>query len=106
MNTKNNKRMNKEERLKILKTSWDLHSRVETNYLNNQAKLGDEEWLEKQRLLLADMSLHLLQTSISPGEIELDKLRNNLHAILTITDRFLPKADLKKATEKLYEDKG
>jgi hypothetical protein len=52
------------------------------------------------------MALHLLQTSISPGEMELDKLRNNLHAILTITDQFLPKANLKKATEKLYENKG
>lgn len=98
--------MNKIDRLEILKTSWEIHSQVEASYLNNQAKLGDGEWLEKQRILLADMALHLLQTSISPGEIELDKLRNNLHAILTITDRFLPQADLKKATEKLYEDKG
>jgi hypothetical protein len=98
--------MNKDERLKILKTSWELHSQVETSYLNNQAILGDDEWLEKQRTLLADMALHLLQTSVSPGEIELDKLRNNLHAILTITDQFLPKANLKKATEKLYENKG
>lgn len=98
--------MNKVDRLEILKTSWEIHSQVEASYLNNHAKLGDDEWLEKQRILLADMALHLLQTSISPGEIELDKLRNNLHAILTITDRFLPKADLKRATEKLYEEKG
>ena len=94
--------MNTDERLKMLKTSWELHKQVEASYLNNQAKQGDAEWLEKQRTLLADMALHLLQTSINPGEIELDKLRNNLHAILTITDQFLPKADLKQATEKLY----
>ena len=79
-----------------------MHNQVEASYLNNQAIPGDDEWLEKQRTLLADMALHLLQTSISPGKIELDKLRNNLHAILTITDQFLPKANLKKATEKLY----
>jgi len=48
------------------------------------------------------MSLHLLQTSVKPGEIGIDKLRDNLHSILTITDQFLPKAGLKKATEKLY----
>lgn len=105
MNTKKNKCMNKVDRLKIIETSWELHSQVEASYLDNQAKQGDEEWLEKQRMLLADMALHLLQTSIHPDEIELDKLRNNLHAILTITNRFLPNADLKKATEKLYEDK-
>jgi hypothetical protein len=95
--------MNKDERLSMIKTSWELHSQVEATYLSNPAKSGDEEWLEKQRFLLADMALHLLQTSINPGEMELDKLRNNLHAILTIADQFLPAADLKKATEKLYE---
>ena len=36
------------------------------------------------------------------GEIKLDRLRDNLHAILTISDQFLPKAGLKKATKKLY----
>ena len=98
--------MNKEERQRILKTSWELHNQVEASYLKNQAKQGDDAWPEKQRTLLADMALHLLQTSVSPGEIELDKLRNNLRAILTITDQFLPNSDLKKATEKLYKNKG
>ena len=94
--------MTDDEKLELLKISWELHSQVETAYLNNQAKRGNDEWLEKQRFLLADMALHLLQTSINPGEIKLQKLRDNLHAILTITDQFLPKADLEKATEKLY----
>jgi len=96
--------MTKEERLNMLATSWELHSQVETSYLAHPATQKDEEWLEKQRLLLADMALHLLQTAINLEEIKLDKLRNNLHAILTITDQFLPNADLKAATEKLYEN--
>ena len=96
--------MNKDERLSFLEKSWELHSQVEANYLEMKAKKGDDGWLEKQRFLLADMALHLLQTSINPGPLELDKLRNNLHAILTISDQFLPKADLKKATENLYEN--
>tara|TARA_R110000796_G_scaffold71123_6_gene161340 strand:+ start:5665 stop:5958 length:294 start_codon:yes stop_codon:yes gene_type:complete len=94
--------MSTEEKLKMLNASWELHSQVETSYLKNPANRDDAEWLEKQRLLLADMALHLLQTSIKPGEIKLDRLRDNLHAILTITDQFLPNAYLKKATEKLY----
>ena len=96
--------MDEEVRLKMLKTSWELHDKIEASYLEDPAKQGDEEWLEKQRILLADMALHLLQTSIKPGAIELDKLRNNLHAILSISDQFLPKSDLKKATEKLYDN--
>ena len=96
--------MTKEEKIKILDISWELHSQVETSYLNNPANKGDTEWLEKQRLLLADMALHLLQTAIKPGDIELDRLRDNMNAILTIADQFLPSADLKKATEKLYDN--
>lgn len=95
--------MNDIERSQLIKTSWQLHSVVENSYLNNSATQGDEEWLEKQRILLADMAIHLLQTAIKPGNIELDKLKNNLNAILTITDPFLPHAELKRATDKLYE---
>jgi len=96
--------MTKEERLNLIAASWELHSVVETSYLEHLAIQEDEEWLEKQRLLLADMALHLLQTSISLGEIKLERLRDNMHAILTIADEFLPNANLKKATEKLYEN--
>ena len=96
--------MEDKEKRELIKISWDLHARVEAAYLEHPSKKGDGDWLEKQRLLLADMALHLLQTSIKPDEIQLEKLRNNLHAILTISDQFLPDAELKKATEKLYDD--
>lgn len=95
--------MNDVEREKLIKTSWELHNLIETNYLSHPATRGDKEWLEKQRVLLADMAIHLLQTAMNPGNIELDKLKNNLYSILTISDEFLPNAELKKATEKLYE---
>jgi hypothetical protein len=43
-----------------------------------------------------------LQTALKPGDIELGSLKNNLHAVLALSDQFLPHAGLKKATEKLY----
>jgi hypothetical protein len=91
------------ERNELINTSWQLHSQIEQAYMNHPAQKGDDQWLEKQRILLADMAIHLLQTAITPGSIELDKLKNNLHAILTITDQFLPNAELKEATDKLYD---
>ncbi len=96
--------MNEVDKLELIKTSWELHGQVETSYINNPARPGDDQWLEKQRFLLADMALHLLQTSINPDEIKLDRLRDNIHSILTISDQFLPKAGLKQATAQLYED--
>ena len=37
--------INKQERLKIITTSGELHSLVETSYLNHPAKKNDNEWL-------------------------------------------------------------
>jgi len=96
--------MNDIELQEIIKTGWDIHNTIENTYLVDPTTKGDDGWLEKQRLLLADMAIHLLQTAIKPGDIELDKLRNNIYAILTISDQFLPQADLKKATDKIYEN--
>ena len=39
-----------------------------------------------------------------PGGTIWLKLRNNLHAILTISDQFLPHAELKDATTNIYRD--
>ncbi|MCX2743810.1 hypothetical protein OO013_08035 [Mangrovivirga sp. M17] len=96
--------MTTEEREEMIKISWELHNQVETSYLDHPATKQDEAWLEKQRLLLADMALHLLQTSVNPEEIKLDRLRDNLHAILTIANEFLPEAKLKEATTNLYSN--
>lgn len=86
-----------------MRMGWEIHGAVEEAYLAHSAsKQSPVAWKEKQRLLLGDMAIHLLQTALRPGDIELDKLKNNLHAILTISDRFLPEAELKRATEKLF----
>jgi hypothetical protein len=94
--------MDNQTKESIIETSWQIHQQVEESYLGHGAKKGDSDWPDKQRLLLADMSLHLLQTALNPTDIELEKLRNNLHSILTISDQFLPDSELKTATERLF----
>lgn len=86
----------------IVATGWRIHDAVEDSLLRHPATKGSADWPDKQRLLLADMAIHLLQTALAPGDIRLDKLRNNLHAILTVSDGFLPQAGLREATTKLY----
>ena len=94
--------MDDQTKADILKTSWGIHRTVEERLLSHPATRDSHDWHDKQRLLLADMAIHLLQTALEPGDIELDKLRNNLHAVLTISDQFLPHAGLKHATGKIY----
>lgn len=98
--------MNQTTKQQLIDTSWQLHAQVENAYLSHPAAKGDADWLDKQRLLLADMALHLLQTAVTPGEIPLAKLQNNLHAILTISDLFLPHAGLKQASQRIYSMAG
>jgi hypothetical protein len=94
--------MDEQKRSELTRMGWEIHGAVEEAYLRHPATRNmPAEWREKQRLLLADMAMHLLQTALKPGSIELEKLKNNLHAILTLSDQFLPHAELKKATEKL-----
>jgi hypothetical protein len=90
--------VNDAERAAIIRAGWEIHGMVEEAAFSAAA-----DPLERRRLLLADMAIHLLQTAIKPGDIELDKLRNNLHAILTIADPLLPDAGLKDATKPLYK---
>lgn len=89
-------------RADIVDTGWRIHDAVEQSLLRHPAIRGGEGWQDKQRLLLADMAIHLLQTALAPGDIRLDKLGNNLHAILTVADSFLPHAGLKDATGNLH----
>jgi hypothetical protein len=92
-------------RSELIRTGWAIHGAVEEAYRDHPAtKHVPAAWRDKQRLLLADMAIHLLQTALKPGAIELDRLQDNLHAILTISDGFLPHAELKAATGKLYAD--
>ncbi|MGB0495683.1 MAG: hypothetical protein ACPGJI_04940 [Kangiellaceae bacterium] len=95
--------MNDIEREKLIQTSWDLHSQIESEYLANPAVEGDKEWLEKQRVLLADMALHLLQTSMNKDNLDIEKLKNNIYSILTISDQFLPGFELKQTANKIYK---
>lgn len=95
--------MTSKEKITAIKTSRKLHDQVESSYLALMATRGSKNWEEKQRYLLADMALHLYQTAMNPGRLKLDELRNNIHAIATISDQFIPNAKLKESTSELFE---
>lgn len=96
--------MDDNTKAQLIAQSWQIHSEVEQAYRAHPASDDDPLWLEKQRLLLADMAMHLLQTALGTEALSQDALRNNLHAILTVSDAFLPHAKLKQATAHLYQD--
>ena len=85
----------------ILELTRQAHALTERAYQGDPAVRGAEGWAEKQRVLLADMALHLVQTSLKDGDIATDQLHNNLYAILTICAQFLPDKDLTRYADEI-----
>jgi hypothetical protein len=86
----------------ILSQSRKAHRLTEESYQRNHSKNGDPGWTDKQRILLADMAIHLLQTSLRDGDLSTEDLKRNLYSILTISDQFIPGRDLKAVADGLY----
>ncbi|MBX7055531.1 MAG: hypothetical protein K1X36_11290 [Pyrinomonadaceae bacterium] len=89
-------------RQELFALSRTAHSLTEAAYQQAPSKRGDLGWPDKQRILLADMALHLLQTSLKEGDISEEDLKRNLYSILTISDQFVPGHDLKTLAGELY----
>lgn len=75
--------------------SRKAHAMTELAYQQFLAKPGDSDWTAKQRILLADMALHLLQTALGDGDLSETDLKGNLFSILNISDQFVAGHDLK-----------
>lgn len=89
-------------REEILSLSRTVHGLTESSYQKDSSRRGESGWTGKQRVLLADMALHLLQTSLRSGELSEDDLKRNLFSILTISDQIMPGHSLKAVAEELY----
>ena len=88
-------------RRQLLALGGEAHSLTETAYRADPAVKGGAGWAEKQRVLMADMSLHLLQTALQDGELDTARLKQNLYTILTIAAPFLPTHDLARHADAL-----
>jgi hypothetical protein len=93
--------MNGEIKREILALAHSAHELTESAYRAAPAVRGGAGWTEKQRILLADMSLHLLQTSLADGELSTEQLQRNLYAILNLSAQFLPQQELLGAAQAL-----
>lgn len=98
--------MNESVKDDIAALARQAHDLTEAAYRTLPATRGDGAWPDKQRLLLADMALHLVQTAVRDGELSPAALGQNLYAILTVADQFLPERGLKEAADRLLTVTG
>ncbi len=93
--------MDEATRNEIAALGGTAHALTESAYRRHAARRGDPDWLQKQRILLADMALHLLQSAMKDGDMREEELKRNLYAILTVSDQFLPGHGLRAAAGQL-----
>jgi hypothetical protein len=94
--------LDEQVKAQILAQSQQAHDLIEAAYRQDPTVKGDPLWLQKQRLLLADMAMHLLQTALKAPELETDQLKRNLYSILTIADQYIPQTGLAEKADELY----
>jgi len=93
--------MENTDRKEILTLVNQAHSLVEKLYLQDPAVKGSADWLNKRRLLLADLSLHLVQASVAGEQMRPELLKRYLYSVLTIAQDFLPEINLSHTAEQL-----
>ncbi|MBC7685346.1 MAG: hypothetical protein H7176_08970 [Bdellovibrionales bacterium] len=95
--------MDEEIKQEIVALGRKAHDLTESAYRLHAATRGAPGWPEKQRILLADMALHLLQTALRDGPLSADELARNLYAILNVSDQLMPEHGLKASADQLYQ---
>ena len=91
--------MNSENRKEVLKLVNAAHAKVESYYPETPVYRETPEWVEKRRLLLSDLSLHLAQDALKNETMDKVSLGNHLSAILKICGEFFPGENYRKAAE-------
>lgn len=84
--------------------SRKAHDLTEEAYRRHPSRRGEPDWAEKQRILLADLALHVVQTALGDSDLPAAQLQRNLYALLTVADQFIPGHDLKAVAGQLVPE--
>ncbi|QHL87040.1 hypothetical protein GU926_06155 [Nibribacter ruber] len=93
--------MNPESRQKLLAFIDTAHTAVEVSYPTAPVYIGTPEYLEKRRLLLADLSLHLAQDALHGESLQPEKARQRLFAITRLYAELYPEHGFSAAAQAL-----
>lgn len=85
----------------ILALAKKAHDLTESAYQRDDSAIGEGGWNRKQRFLLADMAIHLLQTALRDGDLDTARLRTNLYSVLTVSAQIIPDDHLKHIAESI-----
>ncbi|MCB2378559.1 hypothetical protein LGH70_13245 [Hymenobacter sp. BT635] len=85
----------------IAMTEQILHLAHQAHALTEQAAAAETDIWERKKLVLADLSLHLVQAALRHPRPDARELQRYLFSVLTVADGFMDTPDLKPMAETL-----
>ncbi|RKE95291.1 hypothetical protein [Ichthyenterobacterium magnum] len=92
-----------ERKLKILRLIDEAHKIIEDGYHDLRQPKDEQATNQQRQFLLADMACHLIQDAMRDDITNSESLKNRLYAILTISDDFLTKKELKPLAQTIID---
>ncbi|UOQ73210.1 hypothetical protein [Hymenobacter cellulosilyticus] len=88
-------------------SATNMHEQIlqlvsQAHALTEQGAVAEPDHWQRKRLVLADLSLHLVQTALRSGPLNVQDLQRQLFSVLTLADGFLDEVDLKPTAEALF----
>jgi hypothetical protein len=99
-------RLKQEHRESILHALKEVHARVHDAYPDQASPKLSQGWVDRRRLLLVDLALHLCEEAVKGETLGARELAERLHSVLFVARELAPGHGLEKAAELVLESLG
>jgi len=99
-------RLTPEHREAILRALKEVHERVHVAYPEQASPRLSQGWVDRRRLLLVDLALHLCEEVVKGETLGARELAEKVHSVLFVAKDLAPGHALEKAAEQVLEALG
>jgi len=92
-----------EDREAILRALAEVHARVHDAYPEQASPMLSQGWVDKRRLLLVDLALHLCEEVVRGESLGTRELAEKLHSVLHVAKDLAPGHGIDRAADLVLE---
>jgi hypothetical protein len=92
-----------EDREAILRALGEVHARVHDAYPEQASPVLSQGWVDRRRLLLVDLALHLCEEAVRGESLGTRELAEKLHSVLHVAKDLAPGHGIDRAAELVLE---
>jgi hypothetical protein len=99
-------KLTREHRESILRALKEVHERVHDAYPEQASPKPSQGWVDRRRLLLVDLALHLCEEVVKGETLGARELAEKVHSVLFVAKDLAPGHAIEKAAEQVLEALG